>query len=112
MGPESLSFMVEQQVKKLTGRKTKETDVHMVNNAPERPSGTTSAYAAVATRPYQQQVNPTQVPNRAFNQRGRPDSPRPFMRENQKYIVLPMSMTDLYAYLLDRKLVTLLFAKP
>ena len=52
MDPESLSSMVEQQVKKMTGRKTKEVDVYMVDNASERPRGITSAYATVAIRPY------------------------------------------------------------
>ena len=52
MGPESLSSMVEQQVKKMTVRKTKEADVHMVDNAQKRPRGTTSAYAATVVRPY------------------------------------------------------------
>ena len=65
--PESLSFMVEQQVKKMTGRKTKEADVHMVDNALESPRGITSAYATQATRPYQQQAQSTQAHNRGFN---------------------------------------------
>ena len=50
-GPKSLCSMVEQQVKKLTSHKTKEANVHMVDNAPKKPRGTTSAYAAPATRP-------------------------------------------------------------
>ena len=50
---ESLSFMVVQQVKKMTSRKTKEANVHMVNNASERPRGITATYATPATRPYQ-----------------------------------------------------------
>ena len=45
MDPKSLSSMVEQQVKKMTGHKTKEADVHMVDNASERPKGITSACA-------------------------------------------------------------------
>ena len=52
MDPEFLSSMVEQQVKKMTVRKTKEADVHMVDNAQKRPRGTTSAYAATVVRPY------------------------------------------------------------
>ena len=52
MDPESLSSMVEQQVKKMTSHKTKEVDVHMVDNASERPRGITSAYATPAARPY------------------------------------------------------------
>ena len=63
MDPKSLSSMVEQQVKKMIGCKTKEADVHMVDNASERPRGIVSAYATPATRPYQQQVQSTQVPN-------------------------------------------------
>ena len=54
MNPESLSSMVEQQVRKMTGRKTKEVDVHIVDNALESPRGITSAYATPAARPYQQ----------------------------------------------------------
>ena len=56
MDAESLSYMVEQQVKKMIGPKTKEADIHMVNSASERPRGVTSAYATPATRPYQQQA--------------------------------------------------------
>ena len=52
--PESLSSMVEQQVKEMTGRKTKEADVHKVNNASKRPKGITAAYATPAARPFQQ----------------------------------------------------------
>ena len=44
MDPEFLSSMVEQQVKKMTSRKIKEPDVHMVNNASEKPRGITFAY--------------------------------------------------------------------
>ena len=54
MDAESLSSMVEQQVKRMTGRTTKEADVHMVDNASKRPRGA-PAYAAPTTRPYQQQ---------------------------------------------------------
>ena len=54
MDVESLSSMVEQQVKRMTGRKTKETNVHMVDNASESPRGVAPAYATLATRPYQQ----------------------------------------------------------
>ena len=53
MDTESLSSMIEQQVKKMIGRKTKEANVHMVNNASERPRGITATYATPATRPYQ-----------------------------------------------------------
>ena len=56
---ESLSFMVEQQVKKMTDLKTKEADVHMVDNALERPRGITTAYATLVARPYQQQAQST-----------------------------------------------------
>ena len=52
MDTKSLSSMVEQQVKKMTSRKTKEVDVHMVDNASERPRGVTSAYATLAARLY------------------------------------------------------------
>ena len=52
--PESLSSMVEQKVKKMTDRKTKEVDVHMIDNASERPRGITVAYAILVARPYQQ----------------------------------------------------------
>ena len=56
MDAESLNSVVKQQVKKMIGRKIKEADVHMVDNASERPRGVTSAYATLAARPYQQQV--------------------------------------------------------
>ena len=52
MEPKSLSSMVEQQVNKMTGRKTKEGDVHMIDNASERPRGITSTYAIPTARPY------------------------------------------------------------
>ena len=38
--------------------------------------------------------------------------PCPFMRENRKYTLLPMPMVHLYAYLLERKLVTPMFQMP
>ena len=109
MDTESLSSMVEQQVKKMTSHKTKEADVHMVDNALER---LTFAYVTPAAKPYQQQAQFTQAPNQAFNQRGRPDPPPPFKRENRKYTPLLMPMVDLYAYVLERNLVTPMFAKP
>ena len=59
MDPESLSSMVKQQVKKMTGRKTKEADVHMIDNALEKPRGITFAYATPTARPYQQHVQST-----------------------------------------------------
>ena len=90
MDAESLSSMVEQQVKKMTGRKTQEVDIHMVDSASERPKGVTSAYATLAARPYQQQAQSAQASNQAFNQKGKTDPPRPFRRENQKYTPLPM----------------------
>ena len=52
MDAKSLSSMVEQQVKKMTDRKIKEADVHMVDNASKRPRGVTSAYATTIARPY------------------------------------------------------------
>ena len=54
MDPKSLSSMDKQQVKKMTGHKTKEADIHMIDNASERSRGITSTYATPATRPYQQ----------------------------------------------------------
>ena len=59
MDPESLSSMVKQQVKKMIGRKTKEADVHMIDNALEKPRGITFAYANPTARPYQQHVQST-----------------------------------------------------
>ena len=50
---ESLSSVVEQQVKRMTSCKTKEVDVHMVDNASERPRGVAPAYATPTARPYQ-----------------------------------------------------------
>ena len=40
-------MMIEQQVKKATGHKGKEADVHMVDKAPKRPRGITSTYIAL-----------------------------------------------------------------
>ena len=94
----------------MTGCKTKDADIHMVDNA--SPKGITSAYANLVARPYQQQAQSTQAPKRAFNQRGRPDPPHPLRRESRKYTPLPILMVDLYAYLLKRKLVTSMFARP
>ena len=48
MDAESLSSMIEQQVKRMTGHKTKEADVYMVDNASERPKGVAPAYATPA----------------------------------------------------------------
>ena len=56
MDPKSLSSMVKQQVKKMSGCRAKEAYLHIVDNASERPRGITSAYATPATRPYRQQV--------------------------------------------------------
>ena len=39
--PEALISMIEQQVKKATGHKGKEADVHMVDKALEKPRGIT-----------------------------------------------------------------------
>ena len=52
MDDKSLSSMVEQQVKKMTGRKAKEADIHMVDNASERPRGVAPSYATPTARPY------------------------------------------------------------
>ena len=38
----------------MTGCKTKEADVHMGDNASERPRGVAFAYATPTARPYQQ----------------------------------------------------------
>ena len=59
MDAESLNSMVEQQIKRMTHYKTKEADVHMVDNALERPRGVASTYATPAARPYQQQNQST-----------------------------------------------------
>ena len=53
MDAKSLSSMVEQQVKLMTSCKTKEADVHMVDNASKRPRGVALAYATPNVRPYQ-----------------------------------------------------------
>ena len=42
---EALNSIIEQQVKKATGRKGKEADVHMIARALEMPRGSTSTYA-------------------------------------------------------------------
>ena len=52
MDVESLSSMVEQHVKRITSHKTKEANVHMVDNASERPRGVAFAYTTPAARPY------------------------------------------------------------
>jgi len=52
MDPESLISMIEQQVKRMIGHKTKEADVYMVDNASERPKGVAPTYAAPDARPY------------------------------------------------------------
>ena len=51
--PEALNSMIEQQVKKATGRKGNEADVHMISRAPESLRGSTSTYATTITQPYQ-----------------------------------------------------------
>ena len=112
MDAEFLISMVEQKVKRMTGCKTKEADVHMVDNALERPRGVAPAYVTLVARPYQQQGQSTQAPNRAFNQRGRLDPPRLFKRENRKNTPLPIPMVDLYAYIPKRKLVMSMFQRP
>ena len=52
MDVESLSSMVEQPVKKMIGRKTKEVNGHMADSALERSRGVTFAYAIPVARPY------------------------------------------------------------
>ena len=46
--------MIEQQVKKETGREGKEDDVHMIDKVPVGLRGVTSAYTSPTTWPYQQ----------------------------------------------------------
>ena len=58
MDHESLISMVEQQVQKMTGRKAKEADIHMIDNASERPKGVASTYSRLAAKPYQQENQP------------------------------------------------------
>ncbi|KAL0011092.1 hypothetical protein SO802_006200 [Lithocarpus litseifolius] len=53
VNPEALNPMIEQQVKKATGRKGKEVDVHMNDKTLARLRGVTSAYIAPTTQPYQ-----------------------------------------------------------
>ena len=55
MNAESLSSMIEKQVKRMTGHKTKEVDAHIVDNASESPKGVAPTYALPTARPYQQQ---------------------------------------------------------
>ena len=52
--PDALHFMIEQQVKKATGRKGKEVDVHMIARTPKRPKGSTSIYVTPIVQPYLQ----------------------------------------------------------
>ena len=51
---EVLNSMIEQHVKKVTRRKGKEINVHMVDKAPEGPIGVVFAYIVSNARPYQQ----------------------------------------------------------
>ena len=44
--------MIEQQVKKATGRKGKEADVYMIDKAPEGPRHVIFAYTALNAQPY------------------------------------------------------------
>ena len=75
------------------------------------PRGVTSTYIVSNARPYQQQVQPTQAPYWAFNQRQRPNPPQYPKVEPQKFTSLPMPMAELYAYLLEKKLVTPIFVR-
>ena len=109
--PKALNYMIEQQVKKATSHKGKEADVHIIDKTLERPRGATSAYTAPTARPYHQQVKPTQAPPQAFNQRGRTNQPLYPRGEPKKFSLLPMPMVELYAYLLEKKLVTPQFTK-
>ena len=84
----------------------------MIDKTPKRPRGVISTYIALKAWPYQQQVQLAQAPYRAFNQRGRPDQPQHPKAEPWKFSSLPMPMAKLYAYLLEKKLVTPIFAKP
>ena len=61
--PKCLSSMFEQQVMKMTNHKGKEVNVHMIDNASERPRDIIAAYANPVARPYQQQAQSTQAPN-------------------------------------------------
>lgn len=72
-------------MKKATGRKGKEADVHVSDKELE-------GY-------------------RAFDQRGRLDPPQ-YPKGPRKFTLLPMPMVELYAYLLKKKLVTLIFMRP
>ena len=49
---ESLSSMIEKQVKKATSHKGKEADVHMDDKVPERLKVITSTYTALTAQPY------------------------------------------------------------
>ena len=84
----------------------------MIDQTPEGPRGVISAYIALNARPYQQEVQLALAPYRAFNQRGRLDQPRYPKAEPWKLCLLPMPMSEFYAYLLLKKLVTPIFAKP
>jgi len=48
----ALNSMIEQQVKKATGRKGKEANVHMIEKKPEGPKGVISAYTTPNAQPY------------------------------------------------------------
>ena len=57
-------------MKKATGRKGKEVDVHVIGKMPKGPRGVISAYIAPNARPCEQQAQLTQEPYGAFNPRG------------------------------------------
>ena len=59
VNPKALNSMIEQQVKKATGHKGKEADVHVIDKTLEGLRGIVYAYIALNARPYLQQVQPT-----------------------------------------------------
>ena len=64
---EALNSMIEQQMKKVTGCKGKETDVLMIDKMLEGLGGVTSTYTASNARTYQQQVPLAQALYQTFN---------------------------------------------
>ena len=94
-------------MKKETGCKGKEADVHMIDKKLEGPRGVISAYTASNAQPYQQQVQPAQHLTK-YSIRGEgpinPDIPRQNHGNSLRY--------PFHAYLLEKKLVTPIFVKP
>lgn len=83
----------------------------MIDKAPKGPRGVIFSYTALNAQPYLQQVQPAQEPYQSFTQSRRIDQPRYPKVEPQKFSLLPMPMVEFHTHLLEKKLVTQIFAK-